>query len=101
MSELSLERLRELARLARLALDDDTLVAMRRDLEAVLGYAAVLDELDLDAVEPTRLPAVPLSALRDDTVEPADVLPRERFLALAPATDGASLRVPRVLGGES
>jgi len=78
------------AALARLALAEDELEPMARELSAVLDHVAKLGELDLDEVEPTaHVVASSLSGqagggLRAD--EPRPCLPREVALAQAPAS---------------
>ncbi len=84
------------ARLARLALAEDEIESMARELSAVLDHIAKIGELDLEGVPPTThviaesMPA--LAALRAD--EPRGCLPREQALAQAPAVDHEGFLVP-------
>ncbi len=83
------------ARLARLALAEDEIEPMARELSAVLDHVARIGELDLDDVAPTSHvvgDAMPTHlALRPD--EPRPCLPREVALAQAPAvSDNGFLR---------
>jgi len=84
------------ARLARLALSDEEIEPMARELSAVLDHIARIGELDLDDVVPTShvvadaMPTHP--ALRPD--EPRASLPREVALAQAPAVSGYGFLVP-------
>ncbi len=89
------------AALASLALSEDELDRMGRDLGSILGYIAELQELDTTSVVPlthisdlwSERSAPP--ALRGD--EPAPSLARSRVMDAAPATDGVFFKVPKVI----
>lgn len=70
------------AKLARLALTEDEVERMARELSAVLGHIEKISELDLTDVEPTSHVVDVVNALRPD--EPRRSLPREVALAPAP-----------------
>jgi len=70
------------ARLARLALSEEEVARMSRELSAVLGHIEKISELDLDGVPPTSHVVDAAGALRPD--EPCASLPREAALAGAP-----------------
>lgn len=80
------------ARLARLALADDEIEPMARELSAVLDHVARIGELDLDDVVPTSHVVDVTGALRAD--EPRPCLPREVALAQAPAVSDDGFLVP-------
>lgn len=80
------------ARLARLALADDEIEPMARELSAVLDHVARIGELDLDGVPPTSHVIEVTGALRPD--EPRPCLPRELALAQAPAVIDHAFLVP-------
>ncbi len=80
------------ARLARLALSDEEIEPMARELSAVLDHVAKIGELDLDAVAPTSHVVEITGALRPD--EPRPCLPREVALAQAPAVSEDGFLVP-------
>jgi aspartyl-tRNA(Asn)/glutamyl-tRNA(Gln) amidotransferase subunit C len=80
------------ARLARLALSDEELEPMARELSAVLDHIAKIGELDLDQVPPTSHVVELTGALRPD--EPRPCLPREVVLSQAPAVSGEGFLVP-------
>lgn len=80
------------ARLARLALSEDELEPMARELSAVLGHIAKIGELELDDVPPTSHVVELTGALRPD--EPRPSLPREVALEQAPAVDQDGFLVP-------
>ena len=80
------------ARLARLALSEEELEPMARELSAVLEHVARIGELDLDDVAPTSHVVEVTGALRPD--EPRPSLPREVALAQAPAVSDDGFLVP-------
>ena len=80
------------ARLARLALSEDEIEPMARELSAVLEHVARIGELDLDDVAPTFHVVEVTGALRPD--EPRPSLPREIALAQAPAVSDDGFLVP-------
>ena len=86
---------KSLAELARLALSEEELTRLAPELDAILTYAARLDALDTASVDATRH-AVPLSApFREDRV--SSTLDRNQALANAPAHDGETFIVPKVV----
>jgi aspartyl-tRNA(Asn)/glutamyl-tRNA(Gln) amidotransferase subunit C len=80
------------ARLARLALGEDELEPMARELSAVLDHIAKIGELELDGVAPTTHVVELTGALRTDEARPS--LPREVALAQAPAVGNDGFLVP-------
>lgn len=90
---------RRVARLARIAIADADIPALRAELGAVLAHADALRGLDLTDVEPMTSPVDAVAPMRDDTPGPA--VSREAFLAMAPETVPPFLKVPKVLGESS
>jgi len=80
------------ARLARLALSEDEIEPMARELSAVLDHIAKISELDLADVPTTSHVVEVTGALRAD--EPRPSLPRELVLAQAPEVGGEGFLVP-------
>lgn len=80
------------ARLARLALSEDEIEPMARELSAVLDHVAKIGELDLEGVAPTSHVVDVTDALRPDVPRPC--LPREVALAQAPAVSDDGFLVP-------
>jgi len=95
---LTSDDVRHVARLARLALDDEHLRTFTPQLESILEYVDKIRAVDVTGVEPMAH-ALPLAnVLRDDVVEPS--LPIEKVLQNAPETDGRFFKVPKVIGGD-
>jgi aspartyl-tRNA(Asn)/glutamyl-tRNA(Gln) amidotransferase subunit C len=86
------EEVLHVARLARLALEEEEIEPMARELSAVLDHVARIAELDLDDVAPTSHVVDVSGALRAD--EPRTCLPREVALAQAPAVSEDGFLVP-------
>jgi len=96
--KLSLDQVRHVARLSRLALSEDQLARLAPQLESILEYVAKIGEVDVSGVDPMAH-ALPLAnVLRDDVVEPS--LPLDKVLANAPDTDGRFFKVPKIIGGD-
>ncbi len=95
---LTLEDVRHVAKLSRLALGEEELRRLTPQLESILEYVAKIGQLDTAGVEPMAH-ALPLkNVLREDVVEPS--LPVDKVLQNAPETDGPFFRVPKILGGD-
>ena len=96
MPEITREEVAHLARLSRLALDDDELDRLAGQLGVILGAVAQIAEVtDATDVPPTSH-AVPLeNVTRPDVVTPS--LPQDKVLAGAPAAEDGRFRVPRIL----
>ena len=80
------------ARLARLALSEDEVERMSRELSAVLDHIEKISELDLDGVPPTSHVVEIENVLRPD--EPRPSLPRDVALASAPEALEQGFGVP-------
>lgn len=97
-TKLTLDDVRHVARLSRLAMDDAKLQRLAPQLESILHYVAKIGQADVAGAIPMAH-ALPLAnVLRDDVVEPS--LPIEKVLQNAPETDGRFFKVPKVIGGD-
>ncbi len=102
-SGVTLDEVRRVAELANLELTAEEGPKMQRDLSAILGYIAQLNELDTSGVEPMAQVSEMLGAatsaagaeLRVDTVRSS--LDRSVVMATAPETDGRFFKVPKVI----
>lgn len=86
-----------LERLARLTLGADERAALSEDLDAILAFFALLQEVDTDGVEPMVRPVLPDRTTRADVLTPS--LTQERVLALSNASEDGFVRVPRTVDG--
>jgi aspartyl-tRNA(Asn)/glutamyl-tRNA(Gln) amidotransferase subunit C len=94
-SAMTLERVYDIARLARLELSPSEAQAMVGDLEAILDYVDQLNQLDTSAVAPTAQVGDTLSALREDNA--ANPARADEMLANAPARQDQMFRVPNII----
>jgi aspartyl-tRNA(Asn)/glutamyl-tRNA(Gln) amidotransferase subunit C len=85
---------RHVARLARLALTEAEMERMQHELSAILDYVDQVQELALEAVEPTTH-AIPLENVFRDDVASASI-PVELALREAPEVLGDGFAVPRM-----
>ena len=94
--QISLDDVRNVAKLARLALSESQMQSLTPQLGSILQYVAKVNEADTAGVEPMAH-ALPLhNVLREDVVEPS--LPLEKVLQNAPETDGPFFNGPKVIG---
>ncbi len=100
---VSADEVRHVAALASLQLTEDEVPRMQRDLNSVLDYIAMLNELDTTGVPAMAqvsqildLPASDAGAdLRPDTEKPS--VDRAAVMQEAPETDGRFFKVPKVI----
>ncbi len=98
-SKITLEEVQKVAGLARLALSNAEAQGLKHDLDAILGYVALLDEVDTSGVEPTANAITLASSLREDVIVPS--LSQQQALAAAAASRDGGFSVPKVLEVES
>lgn len=93
---LSNEEVVRVAQLASLSLTDEEIRAFQGQLSSILELVAKLQHLDVDALPPTAHAVSDGSTpLRPDVALPS--LPVEDALANAPAAEGQSFLVPRII----
>ena len=86
---------RKVASLARLSLTDDELSEAGRSLSSIIEYVRLLDEVDVEGVEPMSHAVQTENVFRNDVA--SESLPRAAALQNAPRTDGQFFLVPRIL----
>jgi aspartyl-tRNA(Asn)/glutamyl-tRNA(Gln) amidotransferase subunit C len=100
---VTMDEVLRVAELANLELTTDEVPRMQRDLNAILGHIAQLNELDTAGVPAMAQVGEMLGAeaeltgasLRADAVRPS--LDRKAVMASAPETDGRFFKVPKVI----
>ena len=96
--KISLEQVRHVAKLARLAIPEEKLVRFTNQLEPILEYVAKIGQVDITGVEPMAH-ALPIhNVLREDIARPG--LTVEQVLQNAPESDGPFFKVPKIIGGD-
>ncbi len=92
---MDIEEVRKVASLARLSLSDAELTIYGEQLTHILGYVKVLDEIDIDGIEPMPHAVELSNVFRKDVRQPS--LSPAEALANAPKTDGRFFQVPQIL----
>jgi len=87
----------KIATLARIALTEDERSRLHDELGAIVGYIDLLQEVDIDGVEPTAHATRVTNVMRSDDTPP-NCMDQAAMLANAPAVhQGDLVRVPQVL----
>ena len=92
---VSKDDVRHLATLSQINVSDEQAEALTTQLDNIVKYINMLDELDTEGVEPTFQVTGLQNVMRDDVIE--EQLPRETLLALAPDQEAGKVKVPKVL----
>ena len=93
--DLSTDDVRDIARLARIAISDDEVERMREQLSSILDHFEVLSEIDTEDVPPTAQSFNLTNVERPD--EPGETIDREGALGGAPRREDGYFRVKAVL----
>jgi aspartyl-tRNA(Asn)/glutamyl-tRNA(Gln) amidotransferase subunit C len=101
MVQITLDTVRYIATLSRIACTPTEEASLLHDMKGILEYIALLDEVSCDGIQPCNNVSECLrqTPLRNDVVGPT--IPRDDFLKITPQHIGGMVRVPPVLkGGE-
>ena len=99
MDQLNKEIIKKLTRLCRIDCTEDEQDALLIDLQKIIGYIELLQEIDTENIEPCSHVVNGMShTLRDDEI--GETMKREDFLANAPSHIGGMVRVPPILKKE-
>jgi len=93
-TNLSIDDVRHVARLARLGLDESQLERMAGELDTIIDSIGKISELDLDGVPPTTHALEVVNVFGDDV--PHESLTTEEALRNAPDAEDGTFRVPRM-----
>lgn len=95
MSEINKDIVKHVAHLARIEITDEVAESFTGELDNILNYVHIMDELSLDNVEP-QFHALDLSnVMREDN--PEKPLSQEEALKNAKSTENGHYKVPRML----
>ena len=94
---LSEHDVRHVAMLARLALSDAEVDAMRDDLNSILGHIDEIQRLDLANVAPMAHAIAVTNVTREDVVVPS--LSQEVAVSNAPQSENGAFVIPQIVGG--
>ena len=95
MSKIDRHTVEHVAKLSRLALNEDELQLFEAQLSRILDYIDKLKELDTGNVEPLSHPLGLKNVFREDKVKPS--APREQALSNAPDKTEEAYKVPVVV----
>lgn len=96
MAHLDEESVKKLSELCRIDCTDEERKTILKNLEDILSYIDQLNEVNTDNVTPcNHVLADIANVMRDDIA--GKPMPREVFLANAPAHTGGMIRVPPVI----
>jgi len=93
--KITREEVRKVALLGRLELSENEEASFSADLDRILTYVEMLNELDTSSVEPTAHVASIEAPFRDDQVTNSPNT--EALVAGAPARDGTYFKVPKII----
>lgn len=89
------ETVNHIAHLARLEFEGDKKVAIKQDLENIISFMEVLQEVDTENVEPLIFMNDEINKLREDI--PQVTISQKDALKNAPKKDSDYFRIPKVL----
>lgn len=95
MSRISIEEVKHVAHLARLAITEDEAVNFQKQLDAIITFSEQLSELDTENVEPTSHVLDIKNVLREDVSK--EGLPQELVLKNAPDHQDGQIKVPPII----
>lgn len=95
MSRISIEQVKHVANLARLAVSEEEAQKFTKQLDDIITFAEQLNELDTDHVEPTSHVLPIKNVMRKDEAKPG--LPVEEVLKNAPDSKDGHIRVPSII----
>ena len=95
MSRISVDQVKHVAHLARLAITEEEAEKFTKQLDAIISFAEQLNELDTDNVEPTSHVLELKNVLREDI--PSVGLPRDEVLKNAPEHIEGQIMVPAII----
>jgi aspartyl-tRNA(Asn)/glutamyl-tRNA(Gln) amidotransferase subunit C len=97
MADLTRDDVLKLAQLARLDLADDEVETFKNELDEILQYVEMLDNVDVSGLEPTSQVTGLVNVTRDDTVKNYGYTPDD-LLKNVPERQDDLIKVKRMLG---
>jgi aspartyl-tRNA(Asn)/glutamyl-tRNA(Gln) amidotransferase subunit C len=89
------DTVRRVAHLARIAVADDEVADLQRELNAILAFVEQLGEVDVEGVEPMTSVTPMAMKKREDKVNDGDIA--DDIVRNAPATEDHFFVVPKVV----
>jgi aspartyl-tRNA(Asn)/glutamyl-tRNA(Gln) amidotransferase subunit C len=95
MSRISVDQVKYVANLARLAITEEEANKFTKQLDNIISFAEQLNELDTENVEPTAHVLEIKNVMREDKAQQG--LPREEVLKNAPEHQDGQIKVPGIM----
>lgn len=95
---LTREEVLKVAKLAKLEFTNEEIEKYQQELNEILNYIDMLDELDTENIKPLSQINNDANNLKEDEVKPSLLV--EDALKNAPETVDGTIVVPKVVGGE-
>lgn len=95
MSRISVDQVKHVAHLARLAVTEEEAEKFKRQLDQIITFAEQLNELETENVEPTSHVLDIRNVMREDAAKPG--LPNEEVLKNAPDHQDGQIKVPSIM----
>jgi len=92
---LTLDDVKRVAHLARIAINDDEAQSTRSQLAGIFKLIGEMEAVDVSAITPMSHAQDVVQRLREDTVTEPDL--REQFQAAAPQVEAGLYLVPKVI----
>ena len=92
---VDIDKVRHIAKLARIAMSEEELERLVPELNNILGWIEQLGEVDTEGVEPLTAVIHVKQRLREDVVNDGNV--RDKILANAPDAQHGFFAVPKVI----
>lgn len=86
---------RKVARLARIAVPEERLEPMAKELNGILNWIEQLNEVDVDGIEAMTTPVAMSLPMREDVITDGDI--QDQVLANAPKSEEGFFVVPKVV----
>lgn len=93
--DLDNQTVHNIARLARLNIDDSEVDKYRSELSNILAFVEQMDAVDTQGIEPMTHPFDATLRLREDEV--SETNQRDKFQAIAPNSEQGLYLVPKVI----
>lgn len=95
--KITRQHVEDVAQLSRLELGEEEMSTYTEQLNNILEYATMLDELVTEGIQPTAHVLPIHNVMRTDETKPS--LPREEALANAPEQEDGYFKVPKIMEG--
>jgi aspartyl-tRNA(Asn)/glutamyl-tRNA(Gln) amidotransferase subunit C len=94
---ISKEKVKHIAKLARLALSEKEIENYQKELSKILEYIEKLKEVDVSGIEPVFHPLKIKNVMREDVEVKKEINQIKKLIELMPEKKGGYLKVKKVL----